>query len=947
MDKIWKKISGLFFASLMAVTLTGKANADSEESAALPEPAPTAAVEPAAVQAAPAAAAEAPKPAEETAPAAEASAPAAETAPVVEAAAPVTEAAPAAEAPAPAAAEATPASEAEAVPQEEKPAPAEAEEPSPAPAAEAAVPGAEDIPAAEEEAVPAPEEGSVPEEEGAPAPAAEEDEASPAAEESAEAGTEEEAPAASGLRTAAASAAADSVEEPSRSAGEATSTGEGDEPEGSEAPDSDQEDSEDETPTVLVLPKEEGTKTVESEKDVIIKTAGLQHISSLNCSGDVYIIGTGILLVDQVTLPEDRGVFLQSFEEIYGENGGTAALFVLTEVKNGIKTYELFNSTYSDGSGEHVIPAILDEEYTLPSGVNLVVPEGGSILMPCINILAESITGEDGEAVTTVTYSTTDMPSYQYSSDTPGWTPVYMASTAPVLNVSAGSTLEIRPEASVQLTIIPMIGTPQFDNSALINVHGLLALDGTIAGGSVHICSDGDVVGTGAFEDAVDVSVYSRSTSLTTLNMRGGSAYLYGGANVRSMNYTGSGKLQFYGDCTLGSLTVNDGTLTTHNDELGEENTVTVTGAVSGSGTLYLRAGDVRLNGGPAACTGHIASFENTLAYVYTPGQGILRYDEDARVLKKAPLIPLVDTVSRSDGQVTIPLASATYHIQTFSGGEGSWSSFSDLEPLAGEEGDPVTFTCASGTALSFQVLRDALGGGQYSLYMVETCVDGSYGFVMLSSGSTGTVPASGVVQIVTFTAIAREVPVEGGGTSTSTDTAYTGSGILGGNGAGSVSGGPRRLALTGSREPTVINDPAPDPADTAEDAPAARPAAAQPAEDIRIWTEEETADGCYELHIQVEGAAVARLAAPATVRMAYTPAAGTETKPLYAVFRNADGSLTAFEASYDPATGELCFDADLAGKFVILAFDFDGEPFTEEFYRALSEFAAVKALTA
>ena len=41
MDKLWKKISGLFFASLMTVALTGRVSAGSEEEP-LPEPAPPA-----------------------------------------------------------------------------------------------------------------------------------------------------------------------------------------------------------------------------------------------------------------------------------------------------------------------------------------------------------------------------------------------------------------------------------------------------------------------------------------------------------------------------------------------------------------------------------------------------------------------------------------------------------------------------------------------------------------------------------------------------------------------------------------------------------------------------------------------------------------------------------------------------------------------------------------
>ena len=38
------------------------------------------------------------------------------------------------------------------------------------------------------------------------------------------------------------------------------------------------------------------------DQPITIKTAGLQHISSLVSDGDVYILGTGILLVDNVDL---------------------------------------------------------------------------------------------------------------------------------------------------------------------------------------------------------------------------------------------------------------------------------------------------------------------------------------------------------------------------------------------------------------------------------------------------------------------------------------------------------------------------------------------------------------------------------------------------------------------------------------------------------------------
>ena len=104
---------------------------------------------------------------------------------------------------------------------------------------------------------------------------------------------------------------------------------------------------------------------------------------------------------------------------------------------------------------------------------------------------------------------------------------------------------------------------------------------------------------------------------------------------------------------------------------------------------------------------------------------------------------------------------------------------------------------------------------------------------------------------------------------------------------------------------------------------------------------------GCFELHIEIAGKAVVRLGSPVKVRMACPLAEGSESKPLYAVFLDANGSLRAFEASYDPAAGTISFSPDMAGRFIIVAFDYEGELFTEAFYQALSELAEVKAFLA
>ena len=62
----------------------------------------------------------------------------------------------------------------------------------------------------------------------------------------------------------------------------------------------------------------------------------------------------------------------------------------------------------------------------------------------------------------------------------------------------------------------------------------------------------------------------------------------------------------------------------------------------------------------------------------------------------------------------------------------------------------------------------------------------------------------------------------------------------------------------------------------------------------------------------------------------------------LYAVFAD-DDELTAYKAEYDPVTKEISFETEKTGNFVIVQFSYEGKPFTEEFYKALSELKEIK----
>ena len=69
------------------------------------------------------------------------------------------------------------------------------------------------------------------------------------------------------------------------------------------------------------------------------------------------------------------------------------------------------------------------------------------------------------------------------------------------------------------------------------------------------------------------------------------------------------------------------------------------------------------------------------------------------------------------------------------------------------------------------------------------------------------------------------------------------------------------------------------------------------------------------------------------------------DVNAVFAVFRNADGTLTAFKARYDAASGTLSFDADLTGTFALVSFPFKGKLYSAEFYAALAELEIIRDL--
>lgn len=184
--------------------------------------------------------------------------------------------------------------------------------------------------------------------------------------------------------------------------------------------------------------------------------------------------------------------------------------------------------------------------------------------------------------------------------------------------------------------------------------------------------------------------------------------------------------------------------------------------------------------------------------------------------------------------------------------------------------------------------------------------------------------PANGNGDVAWFKFGIDRLGMGGGGSILDTSSISTGSGILGGSGAGDYKGDKGNSSLifgTGKTPgPTSGNH--------------------------SLVLEVTDRDTCYNLAAYYDGKQIFSLNGKVTVRFAY-PAPAAEGR-FFVVFRNGDGSLTAFAARYDAVTGQLVFSGDKLGDFVVVSIDdFDGQLFSAEFYAYLETISSVKALKA
>ena len=165
------------------------------------------------------------------------------------------------------------------------------------------------------------------------------------------------------------------------------------------------------------------------EGELTIQAAGLNRINTLVSDSVVNIIGSGILLLEDAKLDENGEVNLLTNDQ-YADTGveGSVGVFLRQKDAPG-ETYKLMNGPVS---------AILDGIYTIPSGVNLIIPDGSSVIMN--SAVATKKEGEDNR----YQYYSGDSTEALKSDD------VYEENAA-ILKVSNGASLTVEKGAEIRM----------------------------------------------------------------------------------------------------------------------------------------------------------------------------------------------------------------------------------------------------------------------------------------------------------------------------------------------------------------------------------------------------------------------------------------------------------------------------------------------------------------
>ncbi|MBR0374258.1 MAG: hypothetical protein IJH91_07010 [Mogibacterium sp.] len=720
---------------------------------------------------------------------------------------------------------------------------------------------------------------------------------------------------------------------------------------------------------------------------VTIQAAGLNRIGTLSCDGTVNLIGTGILLVDEIELSAGSSFNLLPNEELYGADGGSVAVFL----KESDGVYCMVNGG---------VTGILDETYYVPDGITLVVP-GDTTL--CVQAVVSVVSTIDPTGETTVQHVTTETdeiyaPHY-LDEEKEIWVKVDFVHSSSKLDVAnlvveAGGTVMMQ-NASCGFMYY---GTPSTMRcQAQLNIREVLENDGLIRGNRVDLGEGAELTGDGVFRDT-ELSMHDRSKE--SLNVVDSIIKVNENTEIGTLRVGGKTNMYYKYGGTVGSVVFRDSEseLAVNGRGLGYCGVMTFCNPVTG-GQVVLESGVFNLpedrSGFTAERSDETGLLESYLSFVRTvPSENPSIHAIPVRLINSISytLYPQGYEVSGFKN-VIIEGAVDQHALDSFDGA------------VAGDDGTvvvkDVTYRLIADEYEN--QIEDSIG---FEVIVMIIGADGKLDPVRLneiyelSEGAEITVPADTVYEIIVVRDPRTEFLMEGvpGGNSSSTvHTSFTGTGVLGSN-AGSIQGGNSTRVLSGSglsrkgildteeeetpsdaeqaeeerpsdAEPTDPEDTQPEPADRRTAAPARARTAASLVPEVQVEFIEETEEtGAYYVLTVLLGETVLEVldGYDVIVEMAFELPEEWKAKPVYAVFRttlpegyaassedgpdlaeNADEEITVIPAVYDEETGLLTFEAQETGAFVIVCFEYDGEVNTPEFFAAIKQLDDVRTLLA
>ncbi|MBQ3428352.1 MAG: hypothetical protein IJH28_01100 [Mogibacterium sp.] len=704
---------------------------------------------------------------------------------------------------------------------------------------------------------------------------------------------------------------------------------------------------------------------------VTLAVAGVNRIGSLVGDCSIRIIGTGIVLIDNLELGEGNYLSLHPNTALYEE--GSAAVFVKNQ-EDG--SYRLIN-------GE--VTALLDEEYILEN-TNLTIPDGCNVVL---GALSEVINGEIVEYGSRVIIGNNS-----------------------TLTVGEGASVSMKKQKSQ----IPHVGVGEVMIEAELIIQGAVSVLGMIEGGFIDIENGGSLSGTGTVKSAevclepagnLDVSLdestltikgnedgSARTVAATTIN--NSIVYMKGsGIDLRNMNVSGSSTLSVDANepydsrfNKVGNITLSQGAKldiavnnydnmvnngTGYDDLLNlrdglKDSYLEIYGIIKG-GAVSVLAGCVRYTGTQTEV--YPAVPEGYISRVIINGNGITSADDPLNMTKEIAeyratqnMIPVLgymvyDEWDTQKGLFRVWKANTKYDLGSVSRNGVSYPDLLYSAGLLDEDGQVRSRYLVAVELIYSDFSRDLIKASEVS----HTSQDGTISWEPISLQNVV------LIRVLEYWATGGF----GGSSNTHVSSTFTGSGVIGGPGSGNMTTGSGTVVYgTQPEDPEPVN-PTPDPlpivpatydsgngvvitktntgaivsgANTdalAVNVTLRKPTAKTPAGAPQVWHLDVTKAGVPVTDLKETPV---RVTVPFTAPKDWgTPTAEEIAEySLYAVFADEEGKLTAYAAQYDPENGEVWFDAEQTGDFTIVRFDYEKELFTEEFYKALAELEEVKS---